>query len=1214
MALKKEVILNLQVTNKDAVNNIAELSKRLDELKVKRLGLNSAVKNNIMTEDEYYKAITKVDAEIKEVNASLKAYQKELSQNIAVENTNTGSIEQMRAQLALLTKQYDALSQQDREAIGGVGEQKLLEIRRLTEELNNAEQASGRFQRMVGSYEDAIRKALDGTIPMKSALRELKSDLQTLTLQYRQSATEIEKVQSSLEEIKATQGEQSKEYQDTAKRLEELRKAYDETGKKIAEMTQAAGNLQDTMKDTAQAVKSAAQDAAGIKGITEGVQLITDGYTALKAGMTALGIESEELMDVFAKIQIIQQGVNAVNRIALALQKESVLRQQAAVLWNNLTTKSIATMTAAKKADNAATVAGTAATTSFTAAEGAATTASGTLAVAVRAVGTAIKSIPVIGWILAAVAALGTLIALIHQANKADKEGEAAEQRRIKLIDEEKNIRAQVVSQTEKGIVEIKRSVQHLRECKEGSDQWNTELSNIASALGVENEWLKKNKDRVDDLVAAWINLKVAMATADAYAQKIADERTKQAELQLEAEKAINVPYKQREEYIKKLVDDGKIAADQADALAENIHKYMKETDNMGLKGLYKSRVEDIFDQNFKESEKAVERYFDKMNEAYQESVEYQTILNDARKAGDKNAVKTAEETYKKLEEIRKKRLKAEQSMADTILEGTKELLNKEVEEYRISSQKVLDNKRIELEGVRNQQKTANGVMLAELRKHETALTTEITALTEQRNKRLKELEDKANDERVRDIVNRNIELAKARMAQATTMEGQQAAQQQVISYKLELDLSQIDRDIETLKTKQDEINSILTDENEKARQAGLLGIDVDTFTAKLNENLTQINEDIAYQTQVRLNTEKAAEQESLKSTEEYAAKRAQILRNTEDANYEADFNRRMVDFYNDELMTFEQKEYAKAQIQEEYAKRRYEQAQQEYNRVSSLSNEQIAAIYGTEEEYQAAVARSKAEMESLNLAWVESVNNVGKALKDIEAKNLETAIAIGQSLEKVAGSMTGLFNTLAEDNEEYQGFATAMAMSQILISSAMSIAQAIQAAVQAGGFTGPAAVVNIPTFIAELVSIVASGIASAVAVLQKAKSVQKSAPKFAEGGIIGGKTVTGTKGRRDDVMIMASEGEFIVNAEATRKHLKELLAINGGIGGDGIYYATGGVVTQSQQQVAVTDAMMDRMRDMFVDAVQEIHPIVSVKEITSSQQRVAVKERTSRM
>ena len=85
--LKKNVIIDLQINDSEAVTNIAELTKHMDELKVKQQLLNrqqqdlgKQLREGTITEEEYaaalqkkYIEIAKNDAELKETKRSLAA-------------------------------------------------------------------------------------------------------------------------------------------------------------------------------------------------------------------------------------------------------------------------------------------------------------------------------------------------------------------------------------------------------------------------------------------------------------------------------------------------------------------------------------------------------------------------------------------------------------------------------------------------------------------------------------------------------------------------------------------------------------------------------------------------------------------------------------------------------------------------------------------------------------------------------------------------------------------------------------------------------------------------------------------------------------------------------------------------------------------------------------------------------------------------------------
>ena len=85
--------------------------------------------------------------------------QKEIQNNVRTENEQEGSLKQLRAQLSNATKKYDEMAKAERE--GAKGQEMQEHIQDLIEELKEAEEATGRFQRSVGSYYDSMMKAAD---------------------------------------------------------------------------------------------------------------------------------------------------------------------------------------------------------------------------------------------------------------------------------------------------------------------------------------------------------------------------------------------------------------------------------------------------------------------------------------------------------------------------------------------------------------------------------------------------------------------------------------------------------------------------------------------------------------------------------------------------------------------------------------------------------------------------------------------------------------------------------------------------------------------------------------------------------------------------------------------------------------------------------------------------------------------------------------------
>lgn len=163
--INREVIINVTVDSTEAIRNIAEAKKQIDELKEKN-------KELAKSQDDESDAIARNAEQIKALNKVVAANSKEVQTNIARHKQQEGSLKQMRASLRSLLDQYDSLSKVQREGAGG--KEMLKNIQDLTEELRVAEGQSGRFQINVGNYPGIFGKT-------GNAIGSLANKIQTLT-------------------------------------------------------------------------------------------------------------------------------------------------------------------------------------------------------------------------------------------------------------------------------------------------------------------------------------------------------------------------------------------------------------------------------------------------------------------------------------------------------------------------------------------------------------------------------------------------------------------------------------------------------------------------------------------------------------------------------------------------------------------------------------------------------------------------------------------------------------------------------------------------------------------------------------------------------------------------------------------------------------------------------------------------------------------------
>lgn len=317
--------------------------------------------------------------------------------------------------------------------------------------------------------------------------------------------------------------------------------------------------------------------------------------------------------------------------------------------------------------------------------------------------------------------------------------------------------------------------------------------------------------------------------------------------------------------------------------------------------------------------------------------------------------------------------------------------------------------------------------------------------------------------------------------------------------------------------------------------------------------------------------------------------------------------------------------EVEKTRILAEQAEERLNVARNEHQRMANerakYTDNELAALYGSVEEFNVKFAESELKVVEAEVAVKDALLAVDQANAQTKAKMINTATAVMGAMNQVVGSIGDVFTTLAESDEKYEGWALAMAELQILISTAISIAQAIQGAITAAAQTGIAAPFTTPVFIAEMVGIVVGAIASATTTLLKAKQSKQSAPKFAEGGLVGNKT---TRRKDDTVNAKLTLGEYVIPAEVVSDlgvgFFDQIIGKKGKklpkIGNFQTHFASGGLVNVPNTQNIMQNFEFDydMLREVVSEALVDMPaPVVSVKEITTTQNRVKTKETLSR-
>ena len=161
----QQTIVAIKVDYDKAIEGIVKYREKVEELRQKQKQLreeNNDEKTDAQRYAENERELIILNEKIKEYQFNIRTLSKEVQNNARIEieanEKRAGSLKDMRAQLSILTKMYDELSAEQRGSADG--EKLAKQINQLSQEIKDAEAATGRFYRNVGNYENAIQNML----------------------------------------------------------------------------------------------------------------------------------------------------------------------------------------------------------------------------------------------------------------------------------------------------------------------------------------------------------------------------------------------------------------------------------------------------------------------------------------------------------------------------------------------------------------------------------------------------------------------------------------------------------------------------------------------------------------------------------------------------------------------------------------------------------------------------------------------------------------------------------------------------------------------------------------------------------------------------------------------------------------------------------------------------------------------------------------------
>lgn len=335
-----------------------------------------------------------------------------------------------------------------------------------------------------------------------------------------------------------------------------LADATDEQRAKYESLAKEAGSLTDALGDVSARIRANADDYQMFNAALEGLK----GGAAVAQGLVGtldlLGLSNSGVEQVVKTLMSLQGIMNSINAVQQVFNKDSKVRIALQKLLSTEVKKTAV-------AEGQATVAAGA----LAAGEGVATAASFTLAGACKAVGVAIKSIPVIGWILAAVAALITLTSLIVSCNK---EADMGDKIAADILEKDRE-RKQELDDIARKHQKIAENLQEELDAIVGMDkqerQYKDTISAAAKELGISYEYAEKlyNEDR--EGLKAKIQLtedyNASLDKITANEEKQNQARKDREALENRIQEIMAEGYETSQASLDKLVEEGKITEDQ---------------------------------------------------------------------------------------------------------------------------------------------------------------------------------------------------------------------------------------------------------------------------------------------------------------------------------------------------------------------------------------------------------------------------------------------------------------------------------------------------------------------------------------------------------------------------------------------------------------------------------------------------------------------------
>jgi hypothetical protein len=173
------------------------------------------------------------------------------------------------------------------------------------------------YAKLAQTYEDVTKRAQEGDSELKKLDKTVGDNFRN-----------VGNYESALNELNKTVAQGGMGYRDLRKMIKEYQDIAVKAGRTSPIGKQAiedASKLQDELDTLQSQTKALADDGANMKAALQLGEVVASSYQSVLAVQQLLGVESERILEIMAKIQAVQVVINNLNKIRNSLDKASIL-------------------------------------------------------------------------------------------------------------------------------------------------------------------------------------------------------------------------------------------------------------------------------------------------------------------------------------------------------------------------------------------------------------------------------------------------------------------------------------------------------------------------------------------------------------------------------------------------------------------------------------------------------------------------------------------------------------------------------------------------------------------------------------------------------------------------------------------------------------------------------------------------------------------------